>query len=167
MSLWLRTLLLVIVVPGAVVGWIPWLLARDRVSEPPAVHWLGLLLLVVGWVGILYCVRDFVRRGRGTPAPYDAPRELVATGLYTLVRNPMYLSALLVILGQAIWFWSRAVTWYALFIALAYHLFVVLYEEPTLARRFGASYAAYRERVPRWLPSWHGDRKRPAADKRA
>jgi protein-S-isoprenylcysteine O-methyltransferase Ste14 len=29
---------------------------------------------------------------------------------------------------------------------------VRLYEEPALARKFGAEYQAYREHVPRWLP---------------
>jgi protein-S-isoprenylcysteine O-methyltransferase Ste14 len=154
MWLWLRALLFVVVVPGAVAGWIPWRLAQGRGSTPdvPPLRWFGLVFLAVGWAGLLYCVRDFVRRGRGTPAPYDAPRELVASGLYEIVRNPMYLFVVLAVLGQGLWFWSGSVIRYALLIALAFHLFVVLYEEPTLGRQFGESYAAYRARVPRWVP---------------
>jgi protein-S-isoprenylcysteine O-methyltransferase Ste14 len=115
-------------------------------------HSVGLLLLLLGWSGLLYCVRDFIRRGRGTPAPYDAPRDLVTAGLYQVVRNPMYVSVILAVLGQAIWFWSAAVLQYAAWIALGFHLMVVLYEEPALARQFGDSYTAYRARVPRWIP---------------
>jgi protein-S-isoprenylcysteine O-methyltransferase Ste14 len=152
---WLRAVVFVLLVPGIAAGCIPWRLAHQGgtpLSAAPPAHWLGLLPLGLGWNGLLYCVRDFVRRGRGTPSPFDAPRTLVAGGLYRVVRNPMYVSVLLAVVGQGIWFWSPDILRYALLLALAFHLVVVLYEERTLARRFGDSYALYRTNVPRWIP---------------
>ncbi len=57
---------------------------------------------------------------------------------------------------------TRFPMWFALVAALgvafamiaAAHLFVVLYEEPNLERRFGDSYREYRQTTPRWIPRW-------------
>jgi protein-S-isoprenylcysteine O-methyltransferase Ste14 len=76
----------------------------------------------------------------------------VVEGLHRYIRNPMYIGVLLVVLGQAFLFWSRALAEYAAFLWLAFHVFVLLYEEPTLRRQFGNEYEAYRRRVPRWIP---------------
>ena len=153
--LWLRASLFVLVVPGSVAGWIPWWLAGTSAGSAdllPVVHLAGALLLLLGWIGLLWGVVDFVRKGRGTPGPYDPPRELVVDGLYRVVRNPMYVSVLLAIAGCAMWAGSSTVGWYGLGVAVAMHLMVVLYEEPHLAQLFGESYASYRSRVRRWLP---------------
>jgi protein-S-isoprenylcysteine O-methyltransferase Ste14 len=100
----------------------------------------------------LWCAWDFAAFGRGTPFPLDAPKRLVARGLYQFVRNPMYAGVLLAILGQALLFGSGATLRYALAVALFFHLFVVFYEEPTLRRKFGQCYAEYCSNVPRWIP---------------
>ena len=101
---------------------------------------------------ILRCFADFVRRGRGTPALYDPPRELVVAGLYRYVRNPQYVGVVLVIVGEALLTGMVVLFGYAALMAIGYHLFVRYYEEPTLGRLFGEAYARYREAVPRWLP---------------
>jgi len=80
----------------------------------------------------------------------------VARGPYRVVRNPMYVAVISAVLGEALAFGSDALVAYAGFLAIAFHLFVVLYEEPTLTARFGASYEDYRRRVPRWLPHLRG-----------
>lgn len=112
----------------------------------------GIPLMMVGGILALLCVATFVVRGRGTPAPFDAPREFVAGGAYRWVRNPMYLGAFLLLAGYAISAASVAALLVALAMAALAHLFVVAYEEPHLARRFGASYAEYRRTTPRWIP---------------
>ena len=156
MLLWLRAALFILVVPGTIAGWLPWYLATSvgAAPRPPilALRALAGLLIAVGWAGLLSGTRDFIRRGRGTPAPLDTPRTLVTAGLYERVRNPMYLAVLLAIVGQALWFGAPRVLLYAAGIALLFHSFVVLYEEPTLARAFGVEFERYRARVPRWLP---------------
>ncbi len=66
----------------------------------------------------------------------------------------MYLSVLLVLLGWAAAFASPALLGYASFIALAFHLRVVLGEEPWLAERHGSAWQGYTSRVPRWVGPW-------------
>ena len=118
----------------------------------------GAALMVLGGMLALWCVAVFVVEGRGTPAPFDPPRSLVPRGPYRWVRNPMYLGALLVLIGFGAWHTSLAMVLFAVPAAALAHLFVVLYEEPTLERRFGLPYIAYRALVNRWLP------KRPGPD---
>lgn len=150
----LRAGLFTLLVPGSVGGLLPWWLA----SRGPAQDWgawrhAGWPLLAAGVAGYLACLRDFVMRGRGTPFPADAPTVFVATGLYRHVRNPMYLAVALCIAGLACVRASLAPLAWLLVVSAGFHAFVVLHEEPALARRFGAAYEDYRRRVPRWLPS--------------
>jgi len=116
----------------------------------------GAVLVLAGGALALWCVLAFATLGRGTPAPFDPPRRLVVRGPYRFVRNPMYLGAGLALGGAALHFQSTAIAWYLAALAVAAHLFVVAYEEPTLARTFGEDYAAYRARVRRWLPGAGG-----------
>jgi protein-S-isoprenylcysteine O-methyltransferase Ste14 len=147
-----KTLIFTIVVPGTVGVYIP---ARLRGASPRASSALamaGIAPVALGVAIYLWCAWDFATFGRGTPLPLDAPKQLVARGLYRFVRNPMYVGVLLTILGQALWFYSIATLWYALEVALLFHLFVIFYEEPALRRKFGESYTRYAKAVPRWLP---------------
>jgi protein-S-isoprenylcysteine O-methyltransferase Ste14 len=120
--------------------------------ELPVFRWFGLPLAAVGAGVLLVCIVDFARKGRGTLAPVDPPRNLVASGLYRHVRNPMYFGAVALLVGQAMLFESKSVLLYAGLSWLASHLFVLAYEEPHLKRTFGAEYEEYRAGVPRWLP---------------
>ncbi len=159
----LRTLIFTVVVPGTVTVLVPYLLlsanghaVRLELGGP----WtLGLVPILLGVAIYLWCAWDFTFAGRGTPAPIDAPRELVVRGLYRFVRNPMYVGVLLVLVGEAALFRSASLLVYAALLFVAFHLFVVLYEEPTLQQQFGESYARYRNSVPRWIPRIPGPRQ--------
>jgi protein-S-isoprenylcysteine O-methyltransferase Ste14 len=94
--------------------------------------------------------------GEGTPAPAEPPRELVAHGLYRYVRNPMYVGVISVLEGHFFWFQTRRHLLYLWTIFLVFHGFIVLYEEPTLKRKFGVSYDWYMQDVPHWFPRWRG-----------
>jgi len=143
----LRALLYFLLFPGMVAFVIPlvWL-ARGRTF-----HFDGLLVLVPGVAILLECVREFYVNGKGTLAPWDPPRHLVAGGLYRWSRNPMYVGVLLTILGWAIALRSGVVAGYAVATFAMFHLRVLLYEEPTLRRLFPAEWTAYRHRVRRWI----------------
>lgn len=128
---------------------------------PQWVRPVSVPLVAGGGALSLWCIALFASRGRGTPAPFDAPRAFVAFGPYRWVRNPMYLGGASLLAGIGLWIRSPAVSLLALLALTAAHVFVVGYEEPTLSRRFGAGYAEYRHRVPRWLP------RRPRRDDEA
>ncbi len=134
------------------VVYIPYLMRGPGAHAISALGLLGVVPAAVGVAVVLWCEWDFATFGRGTPFPLDAPKQLVARGLYRFVRNPMYVGVLLAILGQALWFESAATLWYAMAAALCFHLFVVFYEEPTLRHKFGEPYKQYAKAVPRWMP---------------
>jgi protein-S-isoprenylcysteine O-methyltransferase Ste14 len=125
---------------------------RLGVTLPSWAPVLGVALVLAGSAVVLSCVLAFALAGKGTPAPFDAPREFVAAGPYRIVRNPMYLGAAAVIAGAGLMLRSPAAAGVAILFLAATHAFVLLYEEPTLERRFGESYRRYKRRVPRWLP---------------
>jgi protein-S-isoprenylcysteine O-methyltransferase Ste14 len=150
------TIVFVLTVPGTVVGVGPFLLSRWQIAPPffgwPLVRWLGGVLIVCAAPIFVDFVVRFARQGRGTPAPVAPPRHLVVGGGFRYVRNPGYIAVVSLLLGQALLFGSTRLVWYAAAVALAFHAFVVLYEEPTLRRQFGAEYEAYCRAVPRWFP---------------
>ncbi len=149
-----KTLLFILVAPATVTIYLPYslLASRPATAQPGAFRYVGLLPILLG-VGVnLWCAWDFAVTGRGTPAPIDPPKELVARGLYAYVRNPMYVGVLSILLGEVLLFASRTLLWYAAAVFVGFNLFVLLYEEPTLRRKFGVAYERYCARVPRWLP---------------
>jgi protein-S-isoprenylcysteine O-methyltransferase Ste14 len=126
---------------------------RHRVvADIGSVRYAGLIPLTLGACLVLWCLKEFVVHGRGTPAPFDPPTQLVIQGPYRYVRNPMYIGLFLVLIGEAMLYTSFFVLLYALVLIAAAHVFIVFYEEPTLRRKFGESYKQYLRSVPRWLP---------------
>jgi protein-S-isoprenylcysteine O-methyltransferase Ste14 len=148
--LFARALFAFLALPGIVAFGAPiaWLVSR---SYTTLVHPLGLIPLLLGCIGLLWCVRDFYVFGKGTLAPWSPPQNLVVAGLYRYSRNPMYVSVLLILLGWAISFGFRGLLWYAIVTAIAFQLRVVLAEEPWLASKHGAAWDDYKGRVRRWL----------------
>jgi protein-S-isoprenylcysteine O-methyltransferase Ste14 len=156
-AVWLgfRSLLWTLLLPGFLGVYVPWRyfgLRNVRLDLGDPIHILGILCTGVGIVLLAACIFEFARSGRGTLAPVDPPRELVVRGLYRYVRNPMYLAVTMIVLGEVALTRSRALLLYWAVWFLAANLFVLMYEEPTLRRRFGPSYEAYAERVGRWFP---------------
>jgi protein-S-isoprenylcysteine O-methyltransferase Ste14 len=152
----LRSIFFTFLLPGTVTVLVPyWIISSrdaDMFSNYPALRYFGFPLMVIGAAGLLWCIWEFFSEGRGTLAPVDPPTHLVVRGLYRYVRNPMYVSVVTILLGEAIFFMSTPVLIEAgVFIALVY-LFVVLYEEPVLRRQFGESYERYLQTVGRWIP---------------
>jgi protein-S-isoprenylcysteine O-methyltransferase Ste14 len=142
-----RALIAFLLLPGMVAFVVPWLFRPANARF----HAVGLLLLIPGIILLLWCVRDFYIAGRGSLAPWAPPKHLVVVGLYRRSRNPMYIAVLVILCGWALAFESRGLWLYAGGIALAFHLRVVIAEEPFLARTHGQAWTDYRARVPRWL----------------
>ena len=154
--IWLRTLFFAITFVAFSLVLVPrWIVGAGRAFSGGFLLALGIALIALGVALMVWCWSEFARRGRGTPAPFDPPRRLVVAGPYRYVRNPMYVAALFVILGQAALYRSLSLVEYAVVFAGLSFAFVVVYEEQTLARRFGADYARYRSAVRRWIPRIH------------
>jgi len=154
-SLALRSLLWTVLLPGLFAGYLPWRyfgLAQVQLSVESPRHLLALALVGIGSALLFTCIWEFARSGRGTLSPVDPPRDLVVRGLYRYVRNPMYLSVTTIVLGEVLLTGSRPLLAYWASWFAAVNLFVIGYEEPTLRRQFGESYARYTRAVPRWLP---------------
>jgi protein-S-isoprenylcysteine O-methyltransferase Ste14 len=153
------------IAPAMVAGYVPWLLTRWRVEAPllgvAAGRPLGYLFVILGAAAVVESFGRFALKGLGTPAPIAPTTHLVVSGLYRYVRNPMYVGVLAVALGQALILGRAVLVSYTVLLWAAFFAFVVLYEEPALQRRFGASYTEYRANVRRWVPRltpWEGAR---------
>ena len=147
------------IAPGTVAGAIPYAITgwQTSTSTVPAIRVLGGLILAAGLALVIDCIARFALQGRGTPAPVAPTEYLVLSGAYRYVRNPMYVAVLSIIAGQALFFGSTRLMAYAAVVWLTFHLFVRLYEEPTLRARYGASYERYCERVRRWWPRFRAE----------
>src|ERR1700745_4000518 len=114
LGLVLRNIIFTVVVPGLGGAWLPWwLLTRGATSTPAPAAWEAVSVIAAGTALYFWCAWNFAAVGGGTPGPWDAPRRVVAVGPYRWVRNPIYLAALLVVLGGAWLFTSPRVLAYA------------------------------------------------------
>ena len=148
-----------LIAPGIVAGVVPWWLTgweRRSFAASAPVGVLDVLLLVAGSLVLLHAFARFVVEGVGTPAPVAPTERLVVGGIYRYVRNPMYLAVAATIVGQSLLLGRLGLLLYAAAFVVVVVAFVRLYEEPTLAARYGDGYEAYRRSVPGWLP-----RRRP------
>jgi protein-S-isoprenylcysteine O-methyltransferase Ste14 len=157
------SLIFFFVAPGGLAGLGPWLVNRWQVRGDfdglVILQGLGALLIAVGFAMVAECFARFAWQGRGTPAPVAPPERLVVSGPYRRVRNPMYVGVTAMVLGQAGLFADPWLLVYALAVWLGFHIFVVIYEEPTLRASFPQDYAAFTAAVPRWIPRlrpWRG-----------
>ena len=152
----LGSALFFVVAPLFLAGLIPWAMTHWEFQPPffglQATRAVGILLIAAGLPGLIDSFARFAVQGLGTPAPIAPTQNLVVTGLYRYVRNPIYIAVVAVILGQAILFGDSRLLVYGGLMWLAFHAFVLTYEEPVLSERFGTQYEDFRANVPRWIP---------------
>lgn len=153
---YLGTVVFTVVMPGSVVGLVPYLISRWELRPPlfgfGPIRWIGLGMFIVAVPAFADFLARFVREGHGTPAPIAPTRRLVVGGVYRHVRNPAYIAVIAMLVGQAFFLGNFGVLEYAFVVAIGFHLFVILYEEPTLRGTFGRDYQDYCRSVPRWIP---------------
>ena len=118
--------------------------------EPwPAVYlsleWAGIALILVCIAGRTWCTAYIGGRKK---------RELVTTGPYSVVRNPLYVFTLIGAFGVGLQFGCLVVA--AIVTTVAYLVFrpVIMREEAYLAASFPQDFAAYSLRVDRLLPNF-------------
>src|SRR5690348_13258140 len=134
-----RALVAFLALPAVVGGLVPWLLLQDDPRRIPGSSF-GWPVLLFSLGILLWCVRDFYVIGKGTLAPWDPPKKLVIVGLYRFMRNPMYVGVLGCVVGWGVIAGSPLLAGYTGLLAIGFHLRVILYEEPTLARLFGSDW---------------------------
>ena len=150
------TAIFFVFVPCVLAGVVPWWISRWEFKLSflgvELTRYVGAALILAGVTGLVDSFARFALQGLGTPAPIAPTQNLVVTGLYRYVRNPIYVAVVAVILGQAILFGDWRLMAYGGLMWLAFHAFVLAYEEPVLAQQFGTQYEDFRANVPRWIP---------------
>lgn len=145
-----------LVAPCTLAGLIPWSITGWQLQPPflglELTRGLGAIMILAGVPALVDAFARFALQGLGTPAPIAPPRNLVVTGLYRYVRNPIFVAVVAIILGQAVLMADWRLIVYGALLWLAFHVQVVVYEEPTLEQTFGTDYEAFRAAVPRWIP---------------
>jgi protein-S-isoprenylcysteine O-methyltransferase Ste14 len=121
--------------------------ASEGALPHEAIEVFGMLLIIAAIVGRSWCALYIGGR---------KAREIVATGPYSISRNPLYAFSLMGIVGIGLQTGSLVMGLFLLAIALAIFLPVIRREEQLLADRFGYEYAAYCARVPRFGPNLAG-----------
>ncbi len=152
----IRSLAYIIGLPSVLLGLIPWYLLRFSQT------WEARFGLLCTASGVVFCLGGacllfsgayyLIRRGDGTPVPFDPPKRMVVSGPYAHIQHPMIAGLLVVLLGEACWFYSFPLGVYTVAAVLFAHLFVTRREEPILRERFGKDYNAYQAATPRWFP---------------
>ena len=162
----LGSAIFLVIAPGIVAGYVPWRISRWQVGAPllgtSSFRLVGVLLIAAGLPVLLDSFARFALQGRGTPAPIFPTRHLVVSGLFRYVRNPMYVAVVSLALGQGLFFGSVRVLDYGIAVWAGFHLFVLIYEEPTLRKTYGPEYEQFCANVPRWilrLRPWRRDRQ--------
>jgi len=155
-----RAVAFTLLVPGAVVWWIPQNFIRIDWTIRHAAGWFPVTL---GALLYFWCVAQFLMRGHGTPNIFFArhlgfligrePLRLVHESIYRYSRNPMYVGVVTTVFGEAVLFGSWNLLIYALVLCVWFHLVVVFLEEPHLRRTRGEAYLQYCRETPRWIPT--------------
>ncbi len=132
-----------VVLPAAV-------LAEQAISRRPlALRWLP--VMVAGFLQYKLSGRYRIRHAGGPPGMSQGfPERIIDTGPYAYSRNPMYL-------GHMVWMTGLVLVTRSPLAILVAAIRIPWYDaraaedEERLEKRFGAEYAAYRDRVPRWV----------------
>jgi protein-S-isoprenylcysteine O-methyltransferase Ste14 len=114
----------------------------------------GSVLFLISSTGGIWSGYMLAKHGGGTPLPLDATKQLVITGPYGHMRNPMVVTALGQGIGIALFLGSVGVIVYTIAGVMFWNLVLRPLEEADLAAQFGREYDHYRCSVPCWIPRW-------------
>jgi protein-S-isoprenylcysteine O-methyltransferase Ste14 len=155
-----KTLASIVVVWGFALWLLPGVVDRASLAWLPV--WVNFspsrivatFVFLAGSVCGLSAAATMARQGRGTPLPFDAASELVDTGMYAFVRNPMAVSAILQSSGVGLWLGSLPVMAYSIGAGFLWHTLIRPSEEKFLRSEFGVAYDRYCQKVGLWIPRW-------------
>ncbi|HMG94173.1 MAG TPA: isoprenylcysteine carboxylmethyltransferase family protein [Chryseolinea sp.] len=154
-SLW-RHLRDILLLPFTMSVVVPYFIYKPQRPLLPAHDLLlkvsGLAIGISGIFMLLYTISLFGRFGKGSLAPWSPTQKLVVVGPYRYCRNPMITGVFFILTGEACFFNSTAILWWAGLFFIINTIYFILKEEPDLERRFGEEYRIYKQNVPRWIP---------------
>jgi len=113
---------------------------------------LGSVLCSAGLAILIVTTNALHKIGEGTIAPWAPTLNLVTSGLYAYVRNPMIGGATLILAGEAMIFGSAEILVWSFFFFILNSFYFKFIEEPALEERFGEKYRDYKKNVPMWAP---------------
>lgn len=122
----------------------------------------GVLIGLAGLALMLFSIVLMIRIAKSTVMPWDPSQNLVITGPYRHLRNPMILGVILLLIGEALILCAYGIAILALAFFILNTVYFVYFEEPKLEQQFGQEYRQYKANVPRWLPRttpWHPQEK--------
>jgi len=131
-------------------GWLSERLGWPTLAVPNG-RTAGYVLLACALGLLFHCSRAFVRQGKGTIVPIDAPRSLVRSGIYRFSRNPIYLAYVVILVADFIRNGQLGRLIYVLIFFACIQAMIVCLEEPGMRKRFGSEWDDYAASVPRWL----------------
>ncbi len=159
----LKTIIFTIFIPGTVVIFIPWLLIGfwSQQVDLGILSLVGIFLLSIGLLIYGYSVLSFLKIGKGTPMIFFMeklekifglePESLVQNGLYRYSRNPMYLSVVILVLGEGLLLQSPIIMTWGIVSFFLFHFVVCFLEEPHLKKKHKEEYENYLKNTPRWI----------------
>jgi len=153
-SIFIRWLSAILFLPINVTIIIPLILFDLNISESNNLEkWLAIFIGLPGLILSVISARLFAKKGGGgTPAPWDPINNLIISGPYRYVRNPMLIGVNIVLFSESLLFKSFPLFIYSCLFFFGNIIYFRTSEEPTLIRRYGSEYRDYLENVPRWMP---------------
>ena len=152
LSSFIAPIVVCIVIPFLIVVYERQFFDRPVITPTTGLAVVGLVICVAGLILLITTIRMFIMIGKGTIMPWDPTRNLIIVSLYGHVRNPMILSLIIILVGEAILFASYGIALLATLNFVINTIYFIFFEEPGLVKRFGEEYLEYKRNVPRWVP---------------
>ena len=135
--------------------WIPYGIVSSRyvyAFDIGGMRYLGIGFIILGMIAAALSSIGFIIHGKGSPIPFTPTKELIVTGIYKYVRNPLYLAGSSVLIGEVLLFQSFGLLVYFIIMFGIFYIHALI-EEKHLENEFGETYNHYRKSVPRWIPN--------------
>lgn len=155
MQEWLKA---IIILPFNVTVVIPYLIlyiSKFQYNIPNIIQIIfGIILFIFGLFLAIWTMILFNTIGKGTLAPWAAPKHLVVEGPFKIVRNPMITGILSILTAESLILNSINLFYWMIIFFIVNCIYFKLFEEKQLEKKFGQEYWEYKQKVPMWIPKF-------------